>query len=330
MISAIHSLSRPDFIRALNGVSRHSYPIDTPEHLKGRNEQLRKIEQATLTPGRHVFIFGERGVGKTSLAKTAGLDAARSREHFKQIGCAAGTSFEEIIRQVIATYGSDTVAKVEKSKGWSFSLQGIGFEKRRVESTEAPILTVSTAADVLASLDEQDPFGDQRVFVIDEMDKLSDAHVRTSFADLIKLIGDRACRMTRIFTGVGRDFQEILGHHPSSYRHLLQIPLERLEYYAALDIIDDVLDRFDLDWEVEPTRTARFRVADMANGFPYYVHLVVEKLLQAVYEDDQADAVTNTHLISAIETAVQDVEEVIRAPYDRAVSGRSSHIRIAI
>ncbi|KAF1687554.1 hypothetical protein B1992_02495 [Pseudoxanthomonas broegbernensis] len=330
MIKAIHSLTRREFILALNGVSRHSYPIEDLKHLKGREVQLQKIEQAVLTKGRHVFVFGERGVGKTSLAKTAGKTGAHSPREFRQIGCAAGTSFEEILRQIIEAYGSDKLTQVERTKGWSFSLKDFGFKNQQLVRQDAPKLSASTAADILASLDEDDPFADGRIFVIDEMDKLEDKSVKEAFADLIKLIGDRACRTTIIFTGVGRDFREILGHHPSSYRHLLQIPLERLDYNPALDIIDDVLQRFELGWEEEPTRTARFRVADIANGFPYYVHLVVEKLMHALYADKEAEDITAKHLSTAIENAVLDVEEVIRAPYEAAVSGRSRDIKLAV
>lgn len=91
-----------------------------------------------------------------------------------------------------------------------------------------------------------------------------------------------------------------------------------------MDIVDDALLRFKLNWEVEPTRTARFRVAGIANGFPYYVHLLIEKLLYAIYCDKGASDVTLMHLREAISSAVQDAQEEIRKHYDHATRGRNA------
>ena len=45
--------------------------IDSPELLKGRDEQLQEIRRARYQGGRQIFIYGYRGVGQTSLAQTA-------------------------------------------------------------------------------------------------------------------------------------------------------------------------------------------------------------------------------------------------------------------
>src|SRR3954470_15643403 len=45
--------------------------IKTPERLYGREKTLQTIDRAFNSPGRQIFIYGDRGVGKTSLALTA-------------------------------------------------------------------------------------------------------------------------------------------------------------------------------------------------------------------------------------------------------------------
>jgi hypothetical protein len=45
--------------------------IRTPERLFGRDKHLRTIERALNSAERQIFIYGDRGVGKTSLALTA-------------------------------------------------------------------------------------------------------------------------------------------------------------------------------------------------------------------------------------------------------------------
>ena len=46
-----------------------STPIDENDLFAGRGAEVRKMLDATQERGKHVILFGERGVGKTSLAK---------------------------------------------------------------------------------------------------------------------------------------------------------------------------------------------------------------------------------------------------------------------
>src|SRR5262245_7615521 len=46
-------------------------PIDQLTLFAGRIQELRRVIDATTTRGQHVVIFGDRGVGKTSLANIA-------------------------------------------------------------------------------------------------------------------------------------------------------------------------------------------------------------------------------------------------------------------
>lgn len=327
MIQKLHELFPRQFAEALQTVVSHSRPIDDEQHLKGRSAQLENVTQAIYAPGRHVFVFGERGVGKTSLAKTAARRAATTSECFKQIGCSSDSNFDDILRLILEVFDQKRLAAFQKTSSWGFQ-QWLGIGQTSNESYAPPRITVALAADALASLDkERSDY--LRVVVIDEMDRIPDHKIREQFAELVKLLGDRGSRITIIFTGVGSDLQQILGGHASSFRQLAQIPLERIDYQSALDIIDDALNKFGLSWEVEPTRTARFRIASIANGFPYYVHLLMEKLLYKVYEDKLATQITHEHLSAAIGAAVVDAQEEIRKPYDKATRGRALHYKLA-
>lgn len=326
MIQRLHELFPRQFADALQTVVSHSRPIDDEQHLKGRTEQLESVTQAIYAPGRHVFVFGERGVGKTSLAKTAARRAATTPECFKQIGCSSDSNFDDIIRLILEVFDRKRLAAFQKTSSWGFQ-QWLGVGQSSNESYAPPKITVSLAADALASLDnERSDY--LRVVVIDEMDRILEQKIREQFAELVKLLGDRGSKITIIFTGVGSDLEQILGGHASSFRQLAQIPLERINYQSSLDIVDDALAKFGLAWETEPTRTARFRIASIANGFPYYVHLLMEKLLYKLYEDKAASHITHERLSAAISSAVMDAQEEIRKPYDKATRGRALHYKL--
>jgi MoxR-like ATPase len=44
-------------------------PISDFDFFAGRKQQMNAVTSAIMQPGRHAILFGERGVGKTSLAK---------------------------------------------------------------------------------------------------------------------------------------------------------------------------------------------------------------------------------------------------------------------
>jgi ABC-type multidrug transport system ATPase subunit len=56
------------FIKISN-VFRPGAPIDESTLFAGRLDQIHDVMSGIVQAGRHVIMFGERGVGKTSLAK---------------------------------------------------------------------------------------------------------------------------------------------------------------------------------------------------------------------------------------------------------------------
>lgn len=66
----IGNLSEQEFANILHTYLSPSKAIQSEEHLYGRDTQLQPIKEALYSPGRTVFIYGDRGVGKTSLAQT--------------------------------------------------------------------------------------------------------------------------------------------------------------------------------------------------------------------------------------------------------------------
>jgi uncharacterized protein len=68
---ALERIAEEKFAQLMGRVLSPSRAIESPELLKGRDDQLREIRRAWYQGGRQIFIYGYRGVGKTSLAQTA-------------------------------------------------------------------------------------------------------------------------------------------------------------------------------------------------------------------------------------------------------------------
>src|SRR5690606_20895881 len=77
-----------------------SSPIREAGRLFGRHEQLQRVRRELLSPGRCVFIFGDRGVGKTSLAQTAAYLVNRTEEEPVLVNC-YNASFSQVMTKVV-------------------------------------------------------------------------------------------------------------------------------------------------------------------------------------------------------------------------------------
>ncbi|WP_185803269.1 ATP-binding protein [Pontivivens nitratireducens] len=93
----IENLSEADLIEVLSKNFTPSSEIKDPKRLIGRQKNLKNIRRALSSESRHVFIYGERGVGKTSLAVTAAHMCVTSPENFIYIPCGEETTFLEAI-----------------------------------------------------------------------------------------------------------------------------------------------------------------------------------------------------------------------------------------
>lgn len=58
-----------EMIGKINAAFTPSTPISSLSLFSGRQEQVQRLIGACFQPGQHVVLYGERGVGKTSLAR---------------------------------------------------------------------------------------------------------------------------------------------------------------------------------------------------------------------------------------------------------------------
>src|SRR6266487_1549021 len=77
-------------------------PVDERSLFAGRNTQIRRVIDVVNQKGQHAIIFGERGVGKTSLANVlhdflAGIGAQILAP---RVNCDSGDTFETTWRKV--------------------------------------------------------------------------------------------------------------------------------------------------------------------------------------------------------------------------------------
>jgi MoxR-like ATPase len=105
-------------------------PINDRELFAGRIEQIRQILSAVSQRGYHAILFGERGVGKTSLSNVLAellRDTGVTGHLLSRVNCDASDDYSSLWRKVLR----DIV--VTKSR------PGIGFTADQIETSQSVI-----------------------------------------------------------------------------------------------------------------------------------------------------------------------------------------------
>lgn len=293
-----------------------SQTIQHPDLLRGRQTQLDEIRKAFFSKGRHVFIYGHRGVGKSSLAQTAAFQQQSSESTPILVQCTRRSSCFEIVREIVndALPSDPRVVRKSLETTAKAGMQGLGAEVRsRIEQGVVPQPTTLNECSRLLELVCQ--WHSQRpVIVIDEFDQVVNQDEQLQFANLIKTIADRHVPVAIIFCGIGDSLDDLFTAHPSAHRYFHTVLLERLPWEPRLEIVDNAAAALSITVD----DTTRYRIAKVSDGFPHYIHLVCEKLFWRVYAAGPKLRVTPDLFEAAIEDAVTSMEPELRRPYEKA------------
>ena len=319
---SISDLDKHTFGQLLNSAVYPSQPIHSIEYLFGREKELDRIEKALFAGGRHVFIYGDRGVGKSSLAATAANQYQSSDAEYIDVSCSPDTTLASLIANI--AYKATQTSRLEKralrtsiETDFRF-LKAIFTEEHTAKDLSQEIKSTADAISVL--IEAAEIHSEHPIVVIDEFDRIECEHQRNLFADLIKQIGDKRINIKIIFTGVAKTLDSLLGAHQSAIRQLETIELPKLSWDARWEIVSHAAKKFDLAVDHDML----VRIAAVSDGYPYYVHLITEKLLWRVYDSPQnTKAISWEHYHLALKDAIQSISAELKRPYELAINQRT-------
>ncbi|MEM9028202.1 MAG: AAA family ATPase [Pseudomonadota bacterium] len=312
-----------EFQEGLNKVIYASRAITELEHLKGRKCETDALTKALLTPGRQPFIFGMRGAGKTSLALSVSNEY--SQAPVVQITCAPQMKFGDIIRTLVARaltmdpllseQSVNIQAKAGLNVGFA-NMHGGALETKSYRGVPTPN-DPNEALDLLKHVHVSK--GSKRFcFVIDEFDQLIDQDAHLQLGLLAKLIADSGAPIQFVFCGVADNIQQIFKAHPSTLRLFEAIEVNRLSLQACFEIMVDVERAIGVEIE----RETKFRIAQISDGFPYFIHLIVEKTLWEWFNDGIARErpTSPVHYERGLTAASIAAAPELREPYEKAAN----------
>ncbi|WP_250478862.1 MULTISPECIES: ATP-binding protein [unclassified Caballeronia] len=322
---AINNVDEDELFRVLNTELSASYPVTSPEHLYGREVVLERVRTSLAMLGRQIFIYGDRGVGKTSLAQTAAFRYQSADDSPVITSCHKDSTFETVMQDVIRKLRRDDPYVTKRTAQTKTGLTGgltkgplslgmTGEKSAQKEETPTPAVPDANAAATLM-LHEARGNSTQRLVVIDEFDVMGTAQ-RSHFADFLKQVGDQRVPVKFIFCGIGETVDDLLEAHGSANRYFDGVKVERLNVTSRWEIIDNSAKALGLSVDDE----VRHRIAAISDGFPVYIHRICEKLYQVVFNlEPTIEVIDVTHLDAAITETILSIEHFIRKPYDSAI-----------
>jgi len=273
--------------------------------------QIYAVVDAIAHSGLHVVIFGERGVGKSSLANiTKPLLEVMAQE------------IQRLVVRVNANH-QDSFSSV-----WAKAFDEISFENDRpvfgfsnTKETERVTLrqafgvsdhpTIDEVRRTLARLPNS-------VFVIDEFERLPKKYV-LQFTDLIKVLSDMAVPSTVILVGVADSIDGLVKDHTSIPRALVQVNMPRMSTAELKEILLKAAEALGMKFDED----ASSRIARMSQGLPHFTHLVGQHSIRNAC-DRRSFTVTLADVDKGFATAVKQADHTVAETYATAIHSAHS------
>jgi Cdc6-like AAA superfamily ATPase len=235
-----------------------SQPVIDRHMFAGRTEVMSAMISAIEDQRLHLVIYGERGIGKTSLLHMLAEAAREARYIVIYSSCGAASAFTETFRAAAAEipllYHADYGPNSEEAEAGA-SLDDLLPE--RFTPRQFADLTTKVA-------------GTRALIVLDEFDRCDSSEFRRDLAELVKFLSDRSVRIQLVIGGVAADLAELVEHIPSIRRNILavRVPLMSEEEVRSLVATGEKASGLTFD------KGAADFVVSIARGWPYIATLL--------------------------------------------------------
>ena len=249
---------------------------------------MRRLIDVANQEGQHAIIYGERGVGKTSLANVL------------------SSHLEPFTSETIASAKVNCSRESTYKQIWNSLFRHVGLPMK----DEFSDLTLDDVFDTLRGDDTR-----KLILIVDEFDRIEDPDVDSLFADTIKTLSDFNVDTTLILVGVADDVDDLIAEHESINRCLVQIPLPRM----PLDELKEILIAGIEAVGMEISQDAISQVCTVSLGLPHYVHALGLTSGRVAIDGRRTDIDTGD-VRSAMNTLVSESQQTILRQFDMAVA----------
>jgi Cdc6-like AAA superfamily ATPase len=266
-------------------------PVTDARMFAGRTGLLISMIRAIEDRHVHMIVYGERGIGKTSLMHVLAQRAREARYHVSYISCGAAAAFDETFRAIAAQipllfhedYGPTSP---EGEKG----------------QTIADLLPESEISPRMASEFCARVVGTRVLVIMDEFERPQSAEFRRYVGEFLKNLSDRSVRVHLVIAGVASNLEDLLEPGGFVQRNIvaLEVPKMTAEEVTQLIQNGEVVSGLTFD------REAMDALIFGANGLPHLASLLSQQAgLSAI--NDQRLNVTLADVPQAMSDALNEI-----------------------
>jgi hypothetical protein len=300
-------------------------PVNSVQLFLGRSEEVKAIVAQINTPGQHALLFGDRGVGKSSLANVATLVLFNGKIVQGQLfrrRCDSKTTFDDIVAGPLRDIGVDigVVKQVENHKEGGSAKIGIpgvgaGIQSDRTTTKEVKghqgQISASQACEYLKN--------HKALLVIDELDAIRSPEEKWRLAEFIKQLSDEDAKFKVLAVGIAYTATELTAGHPSVGRCLKETKLGKMLEQELHDIVQRGADKLKLKFEKGVVDS----IVSLSDGYPHFTHLLALKSAE-VAVSEKRNQVNMVDLTAALTSAARDAEGSLKAAYEAATESQTT------
>lgn len=288
----------------------------------GRQKEVQKIIEHLNTPGQHAVLYGDRGVGKSSLANIA-TEALLSKIIDGKIyskRCDSQDSFESIVTGPLKAMGVDPNMSQEvksQTEGGEAGLKipvakaGVHTEKTNEKTFHQQKLTPSVVAEYLKDF--------PGLLVIDEADALANKEDKLRLAELIKQLSDNGSPFKLLVVGIADTAEALTAGHTSVQRCLKETKLQRMKPLELSLIVTEGAKKLKITFDEKVVAA----IVRLSAGYPHFTHLLALKCTEEAVANDKKHIVLED-LTNAMQLAVEDAEGTLLRKYESAIRSYST------
>ena len=293
----------------LSEIFTPSRPKRADHHFAGRESTLVRIAGVIQDQKSHVLIYGQRGLGKTSLANVAGGRFADAGYSVVRYACGTDNVFADMARGLLQRLPHDVLAAA-----------AIDPEAWRAEIREADRagLTPTRLIELLSL------FTDERLLmIVDDLDNITDSGFHRSLIETLKGVSDQALPVGFLMVGVAENIQVLVGEDPRLERNTVAIQLP----FMARGEIEALVNRGMSDCGLDCDESITAVIATLARGLPFVAQtLCLHAASRAIREGEET--VSHASLNHALARVLDEIDPRIRDLYERTTRDESHRMMV--